>query len=202
MTEKLCQAQSARKSKVRASEHARLELLLLAMARDRERDEPFDERLIVDAARGPQLRVHADRREAGQGVDLVEIELTGRFGSAGNRRGRGRCRRSPGTRGSPDARPRPACGASSTAGISSREPLVDVLRFVVVELPRRHDLAGDRGLRVVVADHGALDLARVRHGQLDDDLAVVVGGQRDRRARARRARGPWRCRRSTRGSPA
>ena len=39
--------------------------------------------------------------------------------------------------------------------------VVEVLGFVVVELARRHDLAGHRGRRLIVAEHGALDLARV-----------------------------------------
>ena len=40
--------------------------------------------------------------------------------------------------------------------------VVDVLRLVVVELARRDDFAGHRGRRLVVAEHGALDLARAR----------------------------------------
>ena len=59
----------------------------------------------------------------------------------------------------------------------NREPAraVEILGFVVVELARRHDLAGHRRDRVVVAEHGHLDLSRVRHGGLDHDLAIVVG---------------------------
>ena len=44
--------------------------------------------------------------------------------------------------------------------------LVQILRFVVVELARRDDLAGHRGLRIVVAEHRAFDLARVRAPRL------------------------------------
>ena len=51
-------------------------------------------------------------------------------------------------------------------------PIVDVLRFVVVELARRNDLTGNRGFRRVVAEHGAFDLAGFGHRRLDDDLAI------------------------------
>ena len=50
--------------------------------------------------------------------------------------------------------------------------LVEVLRLVVVELARGDDFARHRGLRLVVAEHAALDFPRVGHRGLDDDLAV------------------------------
>ncbi len=51
---------------------------------------------------------------------------------------------------------------------------VEILRLVVVELARRHDLARHRRLGRVVAEDRALDLARIRNGALDDRLPVVV----------------------------
>ena len=59
---------------------------------------------------------------------------------------------------------------------------VEVLRLVVVELARRDDLAGHRRLGLVVAEHRALDLARVGHRGLDDDLAIEAAGERHRLA--------------------
>ena len=44
------------------SERAHAALLLHRMTFDRECDQSIDERRIVDAAGGPQLRVHADRK--------------------------------------------------------------------------------------------------------------------------------------------
>jgi hypothetical protein len=55
--------------------------------------------------------------------------------------------------------------------------VVEILRFVVVELARRNDLAGDRRFRPVVADHRALDLACRGDRRLDDDLAIVRPGK-------------------------
>ena len=66
------------------------------------------------------------------------------------------------------------------------DAVVEVLRFVIVELPRRDDLAGHRRLRIVVAEDAALDLARIRHGGLDDDLSVEAAGQRPSLRGARR----------------
>ena len=51
---------------------------------------------------------------------------------------------------------------------------VEIFRLVVVELARRDDLAGHRRLGLVVAEHGDLDLARLRHRGLDDDLAIEL----------------------------
>ena len=64
-----------------------------------------------------------------------------------------------------------------------------VLGFVVVELFGGHDLADDGGLRVVVAEDGDFELAGAlgwlvlrgfaADALLDDDLAVVAGGEHD-----------------------
>ena len=65
-----------------------------------------------------------------------------------------------------------SCAGRQVGRDDRLRPLVEVLRLVVVELARRHHLAGDRRLGLVVAEHRALDLARVRHAGLDDDLAI------------------------------
>src|SRR5689334_5026056 len=54
--------------------HAGAELLLLAVAFEGEFDEAIDQLRVVEAARRPHLRVHADRREAGQRVELVQVD--------------------------------------------------------------------------------------------------------------------------------
>src|SRR6187401_2136301 len=58
----------------RARSHARSQLLLVGVTLDGERDEAIDQRGIRETACGPHLRVHADRREAGNGVYHVEVE--------------------------------------------------------------------------------------------------------------------------------
>src|SRR5581483_799272 len=53
---------------------ARSELLLFPMALDGQFDEAVEQARVRQAARLPQLRVHADRREAGNRVDLVHVQ--------------------------------------------------------------------------------------------------------------------------------
>src|SRR5256885_5390803 len=66
------------KSKIVARRsHAGTQLLLLGVAFDRKRDEAIEQLRIGDAACGPHLRVHADRGEAGDGVQLVEVQRSG-----------------------------------------------------------------------------------------------------------------------------
>ena len=60
---------------LRRSERAHASLLLYCVTFERERDQSIDQRRIGDAARGPQLREHADRREARHRVDLVDEQL-------------------------------------------------------------------------------------------------------------------------------
>ena len=78
---------------------------------------------------------------------------------------------------------------SSSGGRDEHRRLLEILRLVVVELARRQDLARDRRLGIVVAEDRALDLARVGHRGLDDDLAVELRGERHRRAKLRRRLG-------------
>ena len=126
---------------------------------------------VLDARRGPELRVHADRGEAGDGVHLVDVD-------------RARCafqqEVDPSHAGAVDRLERRDRQPLDLRGGRSRQirrdedlrPVVDVLGLVVVELARRDDFAGHRGRRLVVAEHGALDFARLGHRRLDDDLAV------------------------------
>ena len=57
--------------------------------------------------------------------------------------------------------------------------LLAVLVVVVVELVPRHDLSHDRGPRIVVAEHGALELPGV-DSLLDQGSLVVAQGEVDR----------------------
>ena len=91
---------------------------------------------------------------------------------AGSRRAPCRRSRSPGTPRSTAGGSRRRSAGGRSAGMIDPRSVVEVLRLVIVELARRDDLAGHRRLRVVVAEHRALDLARVGHRRFDDDLAV------------------------------
>ena len=64
------------------------------------------------------------------------------------------------------------------AGIEELRDPVGVLGLVVVPLAAGQDFAGDRGLRLVVAEHAHLDLPS-QHAALDQDLPVVGEGGRD-----------------------
>ena len=145
------------------SRDAGAEPLLLGVALERELRSGDRAARDSDAGRLPQLRVHADRGEAGHRVDLVDEEPPAVASTAGSRRAPCRRSRSRGTPRRPAAALRRPCAAGRSAGMTRARSVVEVLRLVVVELARRDDLAGDRGLRVVVAEHRALDLARVRH---------------------------------------
>src|SRR5665213_4587437 len=54
--------------------HAGAALLLFGMTFKRKRNQPVDQRREGESAGGPHLRVHADRREAGNGVHFVHVE--------------------------------------------------------------------------------------------------------------------------------
>ena len=107
-------------NKWNGSEHRRLELLLLGVALEGERDEPIDERGAWHARRRPQLRIHADGGEAGERVDLVHVERAGRAAQEEVDRAKpGAVDGVEGREG--QLRTSRACASSSTAGISSRE---------------------------------------------------------------------------------
>src|SRR3984885_13400189 len=75
MRQKQSQAENVIGGRPRRSEDARLEGLLVAVTLDRERDQPIEERAVAQAGRVPQPRKHADGREAGDRVDLVDEQL-------------------------------------------------------------------------------------------------------------------------------
>src|ERR1051326_5656800 len=54
--------------------HARAELLLFCVSFERQLDQAIEQLWIGKTARVPHLRVHADRREAGNRVDFVDVE--------------------------------------------------------------------------------------------------------------------------------
>ena len=110
---------------------------------------------VGEPARLPQLREHADRGEAGDRVDLVHEQLARRpLQEEVDARVAGRVHRSEGARPPGAAtsrdrvRRRGARESASSVRLSGR-----VLRVVVVELAVGDDLAGHRGLGVVVAEH-------------------------------------------------
>ena len=58
-----------------------------------------------------------------------------------------------------------------------------ILVFVIVELARRQDLAGQGGAGAIAAQNGAFEFA-ARDTALDDDLAVVAARRFRERARS------------------
>ena len=83
------------------------------------------------------------------------------------------------------SRTRSSASARDARGDDELHPALVVLRRVVVPVARqRDDLADDRGDRVAVAEHAALDLDAV-DALLDQHLVVVAARQLDGGARAR-----------------
>ena len=80
----------------------------------------------------------------------------------------------------------------TTIDAERRGIVIDVFGLVGVKavVVGDDDLPRDRGLRVVVAQHGAFDLARIRDGGLDDGLAVELKRQLHRRRQGLERRGP------------
>ena len=56
---------------------------------------------------------------------------------------------------------------------------VEILRVVIIKFLDRHDLSGNGGHRLVIAEHGAFDFAGLAlvasHSLLNHDLAVELG---------------------------
>ena len=137
------------------------------------------------AARLPELRVHRDRGEAGQRVDLVDEDAV-RAALEEEVHAR-----HPGDAAEAEDRDRQALRLLRDGRRHGRRDeqlrlVVAVLVVVVVELVAGDDLARDGRARLVVAEHRALDLARV--DALLDERALVVP-QRDL-DRGREVRGP------------
>ncbi len=140
---------------------------------------------------GHELGVHADARESGHGVDLVEPGLEApTFDQEVDAR-------QPGAAGRPE---RPQGEVSELGGDFGGEPdrdriagdIVDVLALVGVPLAvGQDDLAGgaDQGLGAPIAEYGELDLAGVE-ASLDHHLGVVAQGQVERRLELAQVPGP------------
>src|SRR5438552_14581506 len=148
-------------------------------------DQAVDQ-LRVGNARGlPHLRVHGDRGEAGDRVDLVHHDLL-RFHQE---------EVDPGHARAVDGPERHDRGALDLPGHRRREvgrhlecgALVQILRPVVVELRVGDDFSWDRGDGVVVAEHSALDLPGALHRSLDQRLAGEREGFLDRRRKVLRS---------------
>src|SRR5690349_728053 len=56
-----------------SSRHAGAELLLFGVPGERQLDEAIEQRAVAEAGGLPQLRVHADGRESGDRVHLVDV---------------------------------------------------------------------------------------------------------------------------------
>src|SRR6266540_1475532 len=133
------------------------------------------DQLRVGNARGfPELGVGAGRGEAGQGVDLVDEHVRLALDEEIHA---GQSRAVDGAEGfDGELAHTPGDVGGQRCGHLEGRVASPVLRLVVVPLAGIADLAGDRGLRVIVAEHGDLDLAPL-HGPLDEETAIVRGGQ-------------------------
>jgi hypothetical protein len=144
------------------------------VALEGEADEAVDELVVGHARRRPQLREHRPRREAGDGVDLVDEQAPPRLlveevhaGHAlGPQRGGGGDGQGPDLVGHP---------GGQLGGDDERGAVPGVLVVVVVELGAGDDLTGDRGRQLPGAEHAALDLP-ADDRLLDDDPLVEGGG--------------------------
>ena len=138
--------------------------------------EVVDQLRVGHAARRPQLRVHADRGKARQGVDFVHVGLAGGgFEEEIHPRQPGGVDRLEGGH-------RHGAQVVGEAGINiGRDAqfarcVVAVFRFVIVKLARRNNLADDRSPRLIISQDAALKLAAVQP-LLDQYAAVIAARQ-------------------------
>src|ERR1700722_16155264 len=119
--------------------------------------QPADELAVADTAGLPELRVHADLGEAGDCVDLVDIE----FSLLGKEEVHAAHTFAVQGLESPDRHLLHALhrGRIQLRWYLETGPLgVQVFRLVGIELVGRDDLAGDGGLRRLITQHRTLDL--------------------------------------------
>src|SRR5919199_645892 len=146
-----------------------------AVALDRQLHQTVDQRGVGQATGGPQQREHAGGREAGDGVDLADVELVIPAEQEVDAR----------HAGAVDGQVRAARKVARALGYLRREirrhdevagaGLVLCLEGVkggVVDV----DLANDGHLGLLVAQHAALNLTRRGCGPLYQQAAVVVRG--------------------------
>src|ERR1043166_9817969 len=139
-------------------------------ALDSELEEALDQARVLQLRRLPQLRVHRDVREAGDGVDLVQVEPV-----------RAALQEEVDAResGGADRLERVDGDLPDLLGLLFRQLrrnhelrfVLDVLVLVVVEVASRDDFARHARLRLLVAEDRDLDLARV-DAALDEHLLV------------------------------
>src|SRR5438067_1050476 len=133
-------------------------------------DEPVDQLRVRDPGRFPQLRIHRDRREPGDRVDLVQHDIVALEEEVHARHPRATDRAERLDRVLADL-------LRDRLGDRRRDeqlaPLDQVLRFVVVELVRGDHLAEPGRFGLVVPEDRAFELTAVDR-LLDQDRAVVV----------------------------
>src|SRR5438067_1824336 len=133
-------------------------------------DEPVDQLRVRDPGRFPQLRIHRDRREPGDRVDLVQHDIVALEEEVHARHPRATDRAERLDRVLADL-------LRDRLGDRRRDeqlaPLDQVLRFVVVELVRGDHLADHGRFGLVVPEDRAFELTAVDR-LLDQDRAVMV----------------------------
>src|SRR5665213_1362109 len=161
--------------------------LLLPMAFQSEIDEPIDQPGVGQAARSPQLWIHADRRKSRQRIDVIEVNFrrfavltrshqevdAGQTGAiAGPEGGQGHGADTFGV-GHADF-----SGNDADAFVGAVEL---IFGFVIVKLLGGNDFADNAGFGSVIAEDGNLKLARLDSrapdALLDHQLAIEAGGE-------------------------
>ena len=127
--------------------HARAQALLLGVTLERELDQAIDQLGIATPVASHIFAYMLMVVKPGMVLISLTIDGTGRRVTAGSRPAT--CRRHPRreTLRWRAAGPRLACSAGRSAGMMVCELVVEILGFVIVELARRDDLAGQRRLR-------------------------------------------------------
>src|SRR5262245_23887616 len=159
------------------------------MALKRQIDQTVDQLAVTDPAYFPQFRIHTDRCESGQRVDLVDDQSVRRAFEeeidSSQARSVNRLKSANGEPLNLGRHLRVELGRYD----QTRAVVVNVFRLVIVKLGGlRDDLSGQARYRLVVSEHADLDLARV-NAFFNDDFPVVFRGRRNRRIQTFRVNG-------------
>src|SRR5262245_16940909 len=159
------------------------------MALKRQIDQTVDQLAVTDPAYFPQFRIHTDRCESGQCVDLVDDQSVRRaFEEEIDSRQPRSVNRLKGSNGE-SLNLSGHLSAEFGRYDQTRAVVVDVFRPVIVKLSGlRDDLSGQASYRLVVAEHADLDLARV-NAFFNDDFSVVFRRRRNGLVQALRVNG-------------
>jgi hypothetical protein len=127
-------------------------------------DQPIDEFRQGDSTCFPKHRVHADRGEPGQGIDLVQVHaIASTFDEEIDARHSGKIERL--ERGNRQFLKVSKQLLVEPGGNDQLGSIVDVLGVEIVELPGGLYFTGDRDDRIVVSENGELDFGFTKDGK-------------------------------------